>query len=166
MFRLLNCKSSKGIPHGKFQTFRYINALHEVWMVLTTTSTCRTNCRQKMQYIDTKDSGQWQFLDEQTIFVWMIRLFTKLLVWCNYSSRYACSMSIIPKMNSLNSDLKMKICILSRPYIILIKRKWNERTDSNFNLLERYDILYSLCYPPTDLNSCQDNLNFNYWNSK
>ena len=65
-----------------------------------------------MQCIEIWDSGQWQFLDGQTIFVRMIRLFTiqvimfsRQLLVCWTKVLYACSKSKIPKMNTLNSDL-------------------------------------------------------------
>ena len=79
-----------------------------------------TNCRQTMQYIDTKDPGQWQFvymyrlcLDNQIVYKSSDYVFkTASLSDVTTYTRYACSRSIIPKMNSLNSDLIMYLYFL------------------------------------------------------
>ena len=124
-------------------------------MVLTATSICRYQQSDTAMHL-IWDSGQWQFLDRQTIFVEMIRLFTsqvtmfsRQLLVCWTIVLYACSKFIIPKMNTLNSDLIMffgPLRYFFKYYIFLY-------------LLWRYDLLYSCSYPPADLT--RENLNFN-----
>ena len=119
IFRLLIVNLVK-VFHMEISRHVHYNALHEVWMVLTTNQymplpIAGRQCNTLTPRIQVNDNLYMYrlCLDNQIVYKSSDYVFkTASLSDVTTYTRYACSRFIIPKMNSLNSDLKMYLYFL------------------------------------------------------